>query len=224
MLVNSDFYKRAIVTTDRYRWTPSPQPGVERVMLDRVGGEQARATSIVRYGRGTRFPGHVHPGGEEILVLAGTFSEGGHDSSAGWYLRNPPGSSHRPSSDAGATLFVKLGQMRSSENRSVRIDTRDPLRWTMRKGRRVCPLFDDEHEWVRLERAAGGEALFHGSVEGAELLILEGDLREHAENYVARTWLRLPKGEYPAIVAGPGGATYYLKTGPLPVAPRSHAC
>ncbi len=59
-------------------------------MLDRIGGEQARATSPVRYLPQTSFPEHQHPGGEEILVLEGQFSEGNRDYPAGWYLRNPP--------------------------------------------------------------------------------------------------------------------------------------
>jgi len=32
----------------------SPLPGVERWMLDRVGGEVARATSLVRYAAGAK--------------------------------------------------------------------------------------------------------------------------------------------------------------------------
>lgn len=45
-------------------------------MLDRLGGEKARATSIVRYAPDSQFSPHFHPGGEEVLVLSGTFSEG----------------------------------------------------------------------------------------------------------------------------------------------------
>jgi anti-sigma factor ChrR (cupin superfamily) len=37
MLVNADFSRAAIVTPDQYHWVPSPQEGVERVMLDRLG-------------------------------------------------------------------------------------------------------------------------------------------------------------------------------------------
>jgi anti-sigma factor ChrR (cupin superfamily) len=77
MLLNSDFSQRAIVTPDDYQWIPSPQPGVERLMLDRIGREQARATSLVRYAPGSKFPAHSHPGGEEILVLDGIFTENG---------------------------------------------------------------------------------------------------------------------------------------------------
>ncbi|WP_431835395.1 cupin domain-containing protein [Enterobacter ludwigii] len=87
MLLNSDFSQRAIINPDDYRWVPSPQPGVERVMLDRIGREQARATSLVRYAPDSVFPEHTHPGGEEILVLSGTFTENGTDYPAG---RTPP--------------------------------------------------------------------------------------------------------------------------------------
>ena len=52
MFVNPDFSCRAVVTTDQHRWVASPQLGVERVMLDRLGGERARATSLVRYAQG----------------------------------------------------------------------------------------------------------------------------------------------------------------------------
>src|SRR3546814_4407076 len=96
MFINADFSLRAVVASHQYQWVASPQAGVERVMLDRLGGEQARATSIVRYAPSSRFPRHQHPGGEEILVLSGTFSEGNNHYPAGWYMRNPPGSSHQP--------------------------------------------------------------------------------------------------------------------------------
>ena len=120
MLLNSDFSQRAIVTPDDYQWIPSPQPGVERVMLDRIGREQARATSLVRYAPGSKFPAHSHPGGEEILVLDGIFTENGVDYPAGWYLRSPDGSSHQPSSRGGTTIFVKLRQMSADERQPVR--------------------------------------------------------------------------------------------------------
>jgi len=106
----------------------SPQSGVERVMLDRVGAEKDRATSIVRYAPDSYFPRHEHSGGEEIFVLSGTFSVEDGDYPAGWYLRNPPGSSHQPFSREGAIIFVKLQQMPVHEQRHVRINTPRPCR------------------------------------------------------------------------------------------------
>ena len=77
MLINADFSCPVILAPHQYQWVPSPQGGVERIVLDRIGAEKARATSIVRYAPASVFPRHLHPGDEEILVLDGTFSEGG---------------------------------------------------------------------------------------------------------------------------------------------------
>jgi anti-sigma factor ChrR (cupin superfamily) len=49
MKLNADFDARAVVHAARLDWTPSPILGVDRRMLDRIGNEVARATSIVRY-------------------------------------------------------------------------------------------------------------------------------------------------------------------------------
>ncbi|AFT90199.1 cupin domain-containing protein [Paraburkholderia phenoliruptrix] len=219
MLINADFSRRAVVAADQYQWITSPQGGVERVMLDRLGGETARATSIVRYASASSFPLHQHPGGEEILVLSGTFSEGNQHYPAGWYLRNPTGSSHQPSSDGGAIIFVKLGQMPPEEDRSVRIDTRNPSRWERRAGRKVCPLFADASEQTVLVRLDPDEPLLTNAIDTAEMLVLTGELCgelwSDGRQYVRGSWLRLPAGEYPDLVAGPHGATLYLKMGHL---------
>ena len=67
--INADFDQRVVIRPDAFCWVPSPSAGVERMMLDRVGDEVARATSIVRYTANSRFPAHTHTGGEEYLVL-----------------------------------------------------------------------------------------------------------------------------------------------------------
>jgi Anti-sigma factor len=59
------------VTPEDYAWEASPTPGVDRIKLDRIGNEIARATSIVKYAANQSFPAHRHDGGEEILVLDG---------------------------------------------------------------------------------------------------------------------------------------------------------
>lgn len=216
MLINADFSRRASVAPQQYEWVPSPQGGVERVMLDRVGAEQARATSIVRYAPESCFPRHQHPGGEEILVLSGTFSEDGMHYPAGWYLRNPPGSGHQPSSREGCTIFVKLQQMQASEHRIVRIDTQAASAWRRQKNREICPLFSDETEQVSLQRLAPGDALCIDPVKGAEFLVLAGVVVVEGQRYERGSWMRLPLGQCPEIVAEQAyGATFYLKTGHL---------
>lgn len=49
MWINADFSQVAMVRPNDYQWVKSPGGEVERVMLDRIGGETARATSLVRY-------------------------------------------------------------------------------------------------------------------------------------------------------------------------------
>ena len=63
-LLNADFDQRVVIRPEDYQWVPSPMPGVERMMLDRIGDEVARATSIVRYAPNVQFSSHTHDGGE----------------------------------------------------------------------------------------------------------------------------------------------------------------
>ena len=49
--------------------------GVERRMLDRLGDEVARATTVVRFAPGSSFEAHTHTGGEEYMVLDGVFED-----------------------------------------------------------------------------------------------------------------------------------------------------
>lgn len=212
MLINADFSCRASLKPSEYQWIASPQAGVERVMLDRIGGEKARATSIVRYAQSSGFPHHQHPGGEEILVLLGTFSEGASDYPAGWYLRNPPGSSHEPHSAEGAVIFVKLGQMTYQQQPSIRINTNDPALWQILGGYQTCRLFDDGTELVRLIRLHAGQRLMESANRGVEIFVLTGDVCEPGESYQAGSWIRIVAEDH-AISAGAQGATIYLKTG-----------
>lgn len=216
MLINADFTLQATHAPHKHQWTPSPQKGVERVMLDRVGEEKARATSLVRYAPDSHFPHHEHPGGEEILVLSGTFSADDKHYPAGWYLRNPPTSNHTPFSDEGAVIFVKLWQMPSDETRQVFINTNDAANWYEQDGREICPLFAADYEEVSLQRLRAGETLFTETITGgAELLVLEGELNYKAQTYQRGGWIRLPVGAQTDIKAGKKGATIYLKTGHL---------
>lgn len=227
MLVNPDFSQRAAVTADQHRWWASPQPGVERVMLDRLGGERGRATSLVRYAPGSVFPAHAHPGGEEILVLDGTFSDGSGHHGPGCYLRNPPGSAHQPFSADGALIFVKLWQMPADDTATVRINTGDATAWQVEGTHEVCRLHRTDQEHVSLLRLPPGHVLQPDARGGAELLVIAGQLVESALDDAAKGslqsptalgplgWLRLAPREACRLRAGESGATLYLKTGHL---------
>ena len=118
-MINANFEERVVVHAAARPWLASPVSGVERRPLDRVGGETARATSIVRYQPGSTFPAHRHTGGEEYLVLDGVFEDENGRDGPGTYVRNPPGSCHAPRAPTGCTIFVKLWQFEPGSNLSL---------------------------------------------------------------------------------------------------------
>ena len=217
MELNADFSQRAVVHAARLAWVPSPIAGVDRRMLDRIGDEVARATSIVRYAPASRFSPHTHGGGEEFLVLDGVFEDEHGAYPAGSYVRNPPTSSHTPGSAPGCTLFVKLWQFDPDDRTEVRLDAGtmqfapDPSRPAVS----VMPLFQDCRETVALERWEPGARIDLPVPGGIELLVLEGDFSEGGECFAPQSWLRLPCGGSLHAAAGPSGCTVWAKTGHL---------
>ncbi|QTF93365.1 cupin domain-containing protein [Halomonas sp. BM-2019] len=219
MRLNADFSRRAVVTPDAYRWVASPTPGVERMMLDRIGEEVARATSLVRYAPISAFPSHVHGGGEEILVLAGEFADEHGRYPVGSYLRNPIGTTHAPRvGEQGATLFVKLHQFSPEDTERKVIDTRlDQWRPGAAEGEAVMPLHAVEGEHVALVRWAP-DTRFPPHVHrgGVEILVLEGVFHDEHGTYPAGSWLRSPHQSRHAPFTGEEGALLYVKAGHLP--------
>ena len=144
MELNADFSQRVAVHAAKLPWTPSPMAGVHRRMLDRIGDEVARATSIVRYAPHSHFSPHTHGGGEEFLVLDGVFQDEHGDYPAGSYVRNPPTTRHTPGSEPGCVIFVKLWQFDPADRTEVRIDTgkthvRACIRSSRRRGHAAIP-------------------------------------------------------------------------------------
>lgn len=219
MNLNDDFSMRIVARAADAAWTPSPRSGVDRRMLDRVGGEVARATSVVRYAPGSRFDRHVHAGGEEILVLDGVFSDESGDHAAGSYLRNPPGSAHAPFSQEGCLLFVKLRQFAPDDLVSVRCDTRSlPWRQGLVPGLSVMPLHSHDGVDTALVRWAPNTRFnAHVHPGGEEILVLEGVFSDDAGDYPAGTWLRSPRWSRHAPFTGPAGALIFVKVGHLGV-------
>jgi len=196
--------------------------GVERRMLDRIGDEVARATSIVRYAPASHFSRHVHGGGEEFLVLDGVFQDEHGDFPAGTYVRNPPTTAHTPGSAPGCTLFVKLWQFDPDDRVGVRRDT-NGLSFSPEPGRpgvEAATLFRDRQEAVRLERWAPHAKVDAAMPGGCEILVLEGGFTEGDETFLPQSWLRLPKAARLQAEAGPAGCRLWLKTGHLAEDPK----
>lgn len=217
MDINADFGVRAAVHSERLDWLASPMKGVSRRMLDRIGDEVARATTIVRYDPGSHFSAHTHTGGEEFIVLDGVFQDEHGDFPAGSYIRNPPTSFHMPGSEQGCVIFVKLWQFDREDRTHVNINTgkRDFAADDVRAGVDIMPLFKDTRENVRLERWAAGATVSIDTAGGAELLVLEGNFTESGENFAKNSWLRVPQGYNLTMIAGESGARVWVKTGHL---------
>lgn len=217
MNLNDDFTQRAVSHAAQAVWQASPLPGVERRLLDRVGGEVARATSVVRYAPGARFEAHHHGGGEEILVLEGVFSDDSGDHPAGTYLRHPPGSSHAPYSREGCVLFVKLWQFAATDTTPLRLDTHtQPWRPGLVPGLSVMPLHEHDGVSTALVRWAPHTRFQpHRHPGGEEIWVLSGVFSDEWGHYPAHTWLRNPRWSQHAPYTGPEGALIYVKVGHL---------
>lgn len=217
MELNADFSQRAVVHAAKLPWIPSPMAGVDRRMLDRIGDEVARATSIVRYAPESHFSPHTHGGGEEFLVLDGVFQDEHGDYPPGSYVRNPPTTRHKPGSAPGCTIFVKLWQFDADDRTEVRIDTgKHALALAPdRPGVEILPLFHDAREDVRLERWAANADIALALPGGIEILVLHGGFAEGGENFAPQSWLRLPAGARLTAKAGPDGARVWIKAGHL---------
>jgi anti-sigma factor ChrR (cupin superfamily) len=218
MELRADFARREVVRPGDEEWRPSPMAGVERQMLDRIGEEVARATSIVRYAASARFSEHVHGGGEEFLVLAGSFHDATGDYPEGAYVRNPIGTAHAPwAGPDGAVLFVKLHQFVAADTEHVVIDTH-AAQWRpgLVPGLTVLPLHEHGAEHVALVRwAPATKFSSHRHWGGEEILVLEGVFEDEHGAYPRGSWLRSPHLSAHTPFTGPAGALIYVKTGHL---------
>jgi anti-sigma factor ChrR (cupin superfamily) len=217
MDIHSDFGERIVLHADELVWQPSPQDGVQRKYLDRVGDEVARASSIVRYEPNTSFAQHAHDGGEEILVLDGCFSDEKGDYSAGMYLRNPPGSQHAPFSKDGCTLFVKLRQFERSDHQELRINTKASDWYPgLVPGLSVMPLHEHQGISTALVRWAPN-TVFNPHVHpgGEEIYVLDGVFHDEFGVYPKGSWIRSPRYSKHAPFTGSEGALIYVKVGHL---------
>lgn len=214
MELNADFTARVVIHSDRMAWTASPMPGVDRRMLDRIGDEVARATTIVRYAPGSRFSAHTHTGGEEFIVLEGVFQDEHGDYPAGTYVRNPPTSSHTPGAAQGCVIFVKLWQF-DPEDRTQFCKTMTQAVGAPRGGVATALLHRDAREVVTYHQLAAGARLRCDDVGGIEVLVLEGDVTEGGETLGKGAWVRLPDGCVLDAVAGERGAQLWIKSGHL---------
>ena len=215
--INGDMSRFVFVDINGMEWRKSPSNTVWRKRLHLVGPpESGQVTSLVLYEKNSDFSAHEHPGGEEILVLGGTFSDERGDFTAGTYLLNPEGYAHTPYSKDGGLIFVKLRQYPGPDRRQVVVNTHD-FEWvdTSIGGISVKILYSQKGypEQTRLEKwepgASPGRTDYPG---GAEILLLKGSIEDENGTYDEMSWLRFPPGGY-NIPNTLTGCEFYIKSG-----------
>jgi anti-sigma factor ChrR (cupin superfamily) len=217
-MLNMDFTQRVVIDTHAQPWIASPRAGVWRKPLAREEAERGHATSIVRYEAGASFHGHNHPGGEEILVLEGTFSDETGDFHAGTYFRNPLGFRHAPFSREGCLILVKLHQFQTDDDLRLAIEPATAHWQPLADGSREAVLHTHGSERVTLlELPAGTGLAGHDHPAGEELFVLRGLLSDDQGRYPAGTWLRQPAGSRHAPHADQA-TLLWIKSGHLPPA------
>ena len=193
-MLNQDYSQRVALNIDDLAWEDSPAKGVIRKKLERQDVEQGKATSIVRYAPGSEFATHQHPGGEEIFVLDGVFSDEYGDYPAGTYLRNPADTCHAPFSKVGCTLFVKLCYFAAADTQQLAINTNEGV-WLpgVVDGLQVMPLHSFEGENTALVKWRSNTKFQpHQHWGGEEILVLSGEFCDENGHYPSLHWLRSP--------------------------------
>ncbi len=216
--LNADFSQRIVIRPEDYHWVVSPMAGVERMMLDRIGDEVARATSIVRYAPFSEFSEHTHSGGEEFFVLDGVFSDENGNYPKGSYVRNPIGTSHTPKiGKEGAIIFVKLQQFNAADTTQTVINTHTtPWRQGLVDGLHVMPLHEFEGEHVALVKwAPNTQFSSHRHWGGEEIFVLEGTFHDEHGQYPKGSWIRSPHLSQHTPFTKEDGALIYVKVGHL---------
>ena len=216
MNIRADLDQSAHVSGSNLTYQPSPLAGVERVMLDRVGDEVAVATSLVRYAPKAYFDPHGHALGEEFIVLEGTFSDEHGDYPAGTYVRNPPGTSHKPFSEDGCLIWVKLRQFDEADQVQMSVDlvtlaNEQPFNHL----REVYTYQAEVASVVRVE--ASSRFAFDASFYVRELVVISGELtwqQDETRSFGPNSWLRMRPGE-PLRINALSDCVVFTKTRPV---------
>lgn len=86
-------------------------PGQGNLQVMPLHDFQGEHTALVKWPAGERFQPHKHFGGEEILVLTGTFKDEFGEYPALSWLRSPHMSQHFPYTDEETVIWVKVGHL-----------------------------------------------------------------------------------------------------------------
>ena len=192
-MLNMDFSKVAVHLPSTNDWVKSPADGVSRIHLEREAEESGHTSSFVKFEPNSYFPAHSHPQGEEVYVIDGVFSDENGDYPAGTYIRNPPGSFHKPLTKEGCILFVKLEQFQKDDTKQVVLRPEDQ-QWRDGIGNlKVVSLHVHNTESTALVHWPKNEIFqAHTHFGGEEVIVLKGKFIDEYGEYPKGSWIRSP--------------------------------
>lgn len=88
-------------------------PGHGGLQVKPLADDPRHGAALVRWPSNERFVRHQHFGGEEILVLSGTFQDEHGSYPAGTWLRSPHLSVHHPYVEEETLIFVRTGHLKA---------------------------------------------------------------------------------------------------------------
>ncbi|WP_210401666.1 cupin domain-containing protein [Lacimicrobium sp. SS2-24] len=101
--------EQKVISTAQQSWYPGLVEGLRVMPLHDFESEHV---ALVEWAPNTKFNRHRHWGGEEILVLEGTFYDEHGAYPAGSWIRSPHLSEHSPyTREDGALIYVKTGHL-----------------------------------------------------------------------------------------------------------------
>ena len=101
--------EQKVINTVDGDWQQGLVEGLKVLSLHQFENE---SVALVRWAPNTQFKPHNHWGGEEILVLEGTFYDEHGEYPEGSWIRSPHMSQHTPyTKEDGALIFVKTGHL-----------------------------------------------------------------------------------------------------------------
>jgi hypothetical protein len=208
-MLNADMSIAAVVHSGTMDWQSSPSSTVSRKRFHLAGrAESGQVTSLVQYDPGANFPSHPHPGGEEILVLNGIFSDETGDWPTGSYLLNPEGFSHSPTSKTGCLLLVKLRQYPGVQPARLALDS---LELKEVEGIDCKLLYSSTIENTVVTKLERGQVMSRKFEGGCEGFLLEGNANVNGSELGQFDWFRFPDGDTVRLLSQ--GCSLYLKFG-----------
>jgi anti-sigma factor ChrR (cupin superfamily) len=216
--INTNLLIRSVELSTKQNWYQTNSTGIWFCCFESdLEIQEHPVTMLTRFDPGGFFEHHNHVGGEEILVLRGTFRDERGTHPPGTYMLNSEGFEHQPYSDEGCLTFVKLQQYGGKNRSDVKTNIYDsPWQPSLLPQVRIKSLYQQpaypERIWIESWRS-GTQLSNLVEAEVKEILVIKGTLQDESMVYPADSWLRYPPGHHYNL-ASETGCLLYVKTYP----------